>query len=123
MNNVLSLSPDFDINVLWKHVTVLITDYSSCMIDAVFHDLPILYYVPDYYEYLSGDRGFAVNPDSVMCGPKAFNEQSLAMELQNALSNPDSAKKDNYQKVYEMFWNGSKSLEEIWNDVFTYLNQ
>ena len=43
----------------------------------MYYYKPLIFYVPDIVEYNSGDRGFVINPNDIMCGPKAFNNEDL----------------------------------------------
>ena len=116
--NILNLDPKFDINVLLPHITVLVTDYSSVMFDAMYHNKPVLYLVPDYEEYKNGDRGFAINPDDVMCGPKFFSIEELKEDLSVYCKYTELAKGTNYNVVREKYWgNEFKGLGDIWRDI------
>ena len=117
--NVLTLTPEFDINVLLPHITLLSTDYSSVMFDAMYHYKPVLYLVPDIEEYKNGDRGLnLVNPFDVMCGPIFMSIDDLKNDLANYCKNPEKAKDDKYLKIRELYWGNKKvSLENIWYDI------
>lgn len=122
--NILNLAPDFDINVLLPHITLLVTDYSSVMFDAMYHRKPVLYLVPDFEEYKNGDRGFVIAPDTVMCGPKFFDIQELKRELPKYCQNPKLAIWDGYEGVREKYWgNTSKDISDIWNDIVKYIEK
>ena len=118
VENVLNLDPNFDINVLLPHITLLVTDYSSVMFDAMYHRKPVLYLVPDFNEYKNGDRGFVIEPDSVMCGPKFFTIDELKQQLPKFCHNPKLAIFDGYEEVREKYWgNTNKEISDIWDDI------
>ena len=124
LENVLSLEAEFDINVLLPHITLLVTDYSSVMFDAMYHRKPVLYLVPDFEEYKNGDRGFVIEPDSVMCGPKFFNLEELKRELPKYCQNPKLAIFDGYEEVREKYWgNTSKDISDIWDDIVKHIEK
>lgn len=115
--NCISLDPNFDINVLWPYIDVLVTDYSSCMIEGLALRKKMVFYVPDFEEYLSKDRGLSFDPKVVMCGPKARNIE----ELKEIMGNLDSIDTDTeaYTRARDIYWKETydKTLEDIWNDI------
>ena len=115
--NVIKLNPDFDINVLLPYITLLITDYSSVRMDAMFHNKATLFYVPDFEEYMCGDNGFLADPNEVMCGPKLKTVQELYEAIDKYIFNPDASKTPNYQEIRDRYWSSNKSLAEIWMDI------
>lgn len=116
--NVLNLPTEFDINVLLPYISVLITDYSSVMSDAMFHKKPVLYLVPDYDDYAKGDRGFVINPDEIMKGPRFDNINDLNKKLAYYCKYPDEAKLEGYYNAREKLWGkGNKNIGEIWQDI------
>lgn len=117
VGNVLSLNSEFDINVIMPDITLLVTDYSSVANDAMYHKKTVLYYVPDYDDYKKGSRGFAINPDDVMCGPKLYTIEQLSDALEKYIFKPESARLSNYESVRNRFWNDIDSMEIIWNDI------
>ena len=117
--NVLSLSPDFDINVIIPKITMLITDYSSAMSDAAFFHKPVLLYVPDFEEYVNGDNGVTDEAEELMNGPKFYNITELAEGIERYIASPDSAKPECYEAVREKYWGKERTLEEIWTDIET----
>lgn len=122
--NVLNLPSDFDINVLLPHVTLLITDYSSVMSDAMYHNKPVLYLVPDYEEYKNGDRGFVINPDEIMKGPIFKSIGELNGKLAYYCQNPDEAKFTGYEIAREKLWgNQDRKIEDIWQDIYKYVRK
>ena len=122
--NILSLSPNFDINVLYKYITLVITDYSSVMGDAVYFSKPVWFYVPDYNEYINGDRGFVAKPEELMCGPKFYN----IVSLKRAISNIDKLDAKKHSEIYkypyikEKYWGENKTIAEIWSDILEHIN-
>lgn len=115
--NIISLNSDFDINVLYRHITLIITDYSSVMIDAVYYDKPVWFYVPDYDEYMNGNRGFISDPNEIMCGPKFMDIVSLKQALDFIDRANVHIEKYDYHYLKKKYWSSQKSLSEIWNDI------
>lgn len=121
--NILNLSPEFDINVLLPFINILVTDYSSVMFDAMYHEKPVLYLVPDFNEYKNGDRGFVISPDEVMQGPIFYNIYELKEALVYYCKNPVEAKHKGYSHVREKYWGtDKKKLNNIWQDIVFYIS-
>lgn len=59
--NVLYIESDFDVNLIYECVDVVVSDYSSSISDALAKDLRVLHYVPDYEHYTKEDRGFVAD--------------------------------------------------------------
>lgn len=62
-NNIITLNPNFDVNILFNNIDLLITDYSSAAFDAIYKKKRILSYIPDYDNYSRQDRGFVNDYD------------------------------------------------------------
>jgi CDP-glycerol glycerophosphotransferase (TagB/SpsB family) len=58
VENVYSLNSNFDINVIYKYIDLLITDYSSAASDAIYWNKLTLEYCPDFKDYKNNERGF-----------------------------------------------------------------
>ncbi len=114
--HIMNLSPDFDVNIIIPHISLLISDYSSAVGEAMFFYKPVVFYVPDFEEYRSGDRGFVVDPDSIMCGPKSTDLKNLAKVLKDELEN-EKAPDQKYCKVRSDYYGKEKTMREIWNTI------
>jgi CDP-glycerol glycerophosphotransferase (TagB/SpsB family) len=101
--NVILLNEKFDINTLTPFMDLLITDYSSVAIDAMFHKVPILYFVPDYDYYIKNDRGFVIDFDKVLIGEKVFNVTQLIYYLKQWIQG-DVCWKFEYEEIRDLFW-------------------
>lgn len=116
-DNILSLEPSFDVNVIMSDITAVVTDYSSVWADAMFHRKPVFFFIPDFEEYMNKDRGFLINPKDIMCGPKSFTLEELKKQIILCSSDFSKAKTENYETVRGMYWGKERSLGEIWNDI------
>lgn len=114
---ILRLSPEFDINVLLPHITLLVTDYSSVRMDAMYQEKATLFYVPDFEEYKNGDNGFMADPDEVMCGPRLYTPKELRDAIETYCDAPEQAKSSNYEQIRSRYWSENRSLSEIWEDI------
>ena len=52
------IDSDFDINLLYNHIDVLITDYSSASSDCIYKGIKVISFIPDKNEYEHEERGF-----------------------------------------------------------------
>lgn len=120
--NIINLNPNFDINILLPLVDVLVTDYSSCMIEAIGLKKRVVFYVPDYDEYINEDRGLSFNPEVVMCGPKTYNIRELRDVILNI--NDISIESQEYNTAFELYWSetSNKKLNDIWKDILKQVN-
>lgn len=113
--NIVTLPHDFDINTIIPDTTILITDYSSVTGDAIFHNKPLIFFIPDFEEYNSTDRGFIINPSEVMVGSKPKTTEDLKKEIKIILETkfkPD----ERYKKLKDQYYN-DKHIEDIWKDI------
>ena len=114
--NVLSLGSEFDINVLMPLIDLLVTDYSSAMLDALFFRKQIIYYVPDYEYYIKDDRGFLIDYDSVCITPKLLDCKDLPNAIDCALK--ILSYDENSENIRKLFWKHPEwSYAEIWNTL------
>jgi len=114
--NIITLPHDFDINTIIPYASLLITDYSSVMGDAMYYDVPLLYYTPDIVEYTSKDRGFVINPQDIMCGPQVSDSSALTGSVACILEStyePD----ERYQAIKAEYYRDDKEMGDIWTDI------
>ncbi len=114
--NIINLPAEFDINTIIPMMTLMITDYSSVAGDAIYYYKPIIYYVPDYDEYLKKDVGFQRDPNEIMCGPKVKSIFDLEKCIESLLFDtyhPD----EKYMSVRKLYYNDKNSIDIIWQDI------
>lgn len=116
-NSICNLEMDFDINVIMPYITVLITDYSSAASDARFFHKPVLFYVPDMEEYMTGDNGVTEEAEELLSGPKFYSMDEFKDGLRFYIKKPNEAKPENYEKVRDKFWGEDRGMKEIWQDI------
>lgn len=81
-----------DIYAVLKYSTALITDYSSIYFDYLLLDRPIIYYIPDLYEYQTKCRGFYEPYENLTAGIYTTNENELINGLNNIICLKDEYK-------------------------------
>mgnify|MGYP000878897427 FL=1 len=72
-----------DAQELLKYSKILITDYSSCYIDYLLLNRPIIFFNYDYDDYLRMDRSLYFPYEKVTPGEKCQNFDELLVTLQN----------------------------------------
>lgn len=80
---------DFDSQMLLKYTDILISDYSSCYIDYLLLDRPIIFYNFDYDDYLKTDREMYFEYNLVTPGSKVSSCEELLSEIDILLNNKD----------------------------------
>lgn len=115
-NNILTLDSNFDINVITPYVTSIVTDYSSILADGLYHKKPIFLYVPDYDEYVHGERGISVDGEYILrAGIKFYKLEEFSAYLQK---NPLGEFPTCYDEIRNRVWGDKdKSIAEIWKDI------
>ena len=88
----------FDADVRYDEIlcefNVMISDYSSIAFDYLLLDRPIIYLLPDYYEYKSS-KGFVFNAvDMFMPGDKTYTFNELIIAIGEAIENPGKYSKE-----------------------------
>ena len=86
--NFYYLSADFDINLVYDYIDLLITDYSSTASDCTFKGIPSISFVPDFEEYVKEERGFNGNYDDYYPGDKTYTLGELTESMLRHLREP-----------------------------------
>lgn len=85
-SNVVDITAkEYDSQQLLNEADVLITDYSSCYIDYLLLDRPIIFYNFDIKEYIVNDREFYFNYHEVTPGVKVMDFNQLSMALKEII--------------------------------------
>lgn len=113
--NILYLDSDFDINLIYDYVDVVISDYSSSTSDAIAKDVRVLHYVPDYEHYEKNDRGFVADYHSYHPGIVVRVPEDFLSALKETLS--DSYFIDErlikYKECKSLLFDGQKPEMEV----------
>lgn len=114
---VLQLDPEFDGNVLFPYIDMVITDYSSVSWDALYHKKPVVFYMPDYDYYMKDDRGFVLQPEEFIIGPATYNINELIQLLNENKKDFSLMLPQNEDELFEKIWGEHKECAQIWNDI------
>lgn len=70
-------------------VDVMVTDYSSIYMDYLLLDRPVVFYCPDYDQYVTHNRTFQFPYDEMTPGPKCRTQEELHAALKLAAYGDD----------------------------------
>ncbi|HEV9341424.1 TPA: CDP-glycerol glycerophosphotransferase family protein [Streptococcus pneumoniae] len=98
---------------LLKCSNVLITDYSSCYIDYLLLNRPIIFFNYDYDDYLRVDRSLYFPYENVTPGEKCQNFDELLVTLQNLYVGKDDYREER-ENIKTFFYSSEtqKSVSE-----------
>ncbi len=121
---VVNLSQEIETQELLAIADILITDYSSCYIDYLHTQRPIVFFPFDIDDYMKYDREFYWDyyEDQITPGRKAMNEEELLSALLTYANHPDEdaeirAKSRDY---FHTFQDG-KASERVTNQILELL--
>nr|WP_303242606.1 CDP-glycerol glycerophosphotransferase family protein [uncultured Blautia sp.] len=119
--NILCLDASFDINVLYPYINAIVSDYSSCVFDAIYRHLPTIMYVPDLHKFQNGSNGLLFDIEDY-CKPILTTDLTELLYQMEVISKDkffvQNGKEELYAKIREDFWsNMESSYEKIWNDI------
>lgn len=107
-------------NAIPGNYKLLITDYSSIVFDYIYCNTPVIYFIPDYFEFRAGishnynkldlplENGF---------GPLTFNENSLIYEIESLIK-ANFKIIEKYNKRYKNFFMfKGEHRERLYNEI------
>lgn len=100
---------------------ILITDYSSCYIDYLLLNRPIIFYNYDMKDYQSKDRKLYFEYNEVTPGAKCGNAKELYNELKEILSGNDKYCEER-KKVGDLFYD-KKAQRKISDTLIDYIKR
>lgn len=80
------IDSDFDINLLYDYIDVLITDYSSASSDCIYKGIKIISFIPDKNEYEHDERGFVCEYSKYYPGDLTVSIDELEKAIQRCFS-------------------------------------
>jgi len=94
---------NFDTQELLYNADLLVTDYSSCFIDYLLLDRPILFHAYDYDLYLKNDRQMYFEFDEIVPGAISYQFKDFCDNLVRILSGDDSDR-DKRHTIRDFFY-------------------
>ncbi len=102
LNLPVKLAPQsIDTNALLPVADILISDYSSIIIDYMTLKRPVIHFIPDWDEY-KNERGLYFERDQLPW-PQCETTEELSALIQSALGNPGLYVNEAYEKFHESF--------------------
>jgi CDP-glycerol glycerophosphotransferase (TagB/SpsB family) len=93
LGHVTALDEAGELSATLRHVDVLVTDYSSVLVDFLLLDRPVVCYAPDLDAYRE-QRGFYVDYESFVPGPVVTDDDALVDAVGRALDDdPDAPRR------------------------------
>lgn len=91
-DNIVPLAHDLDVYTVLSGADVLISDFSSVIFDFLVLDRPIIYYLPDYDDFLAGSRSLNFRIEDIGVGPMCRDFEALLAAMAETRSNaaPDA---------------------------------
>lgn len=90
MSNIIEVTNmNFDSQFLLAKADILVTDYSSCYVDYLLKDKPILFYQYDKEDYVINDREFYFDGAEVMPGEITYEFTAFYESLERVILNPE----------------------------------
>src|SRR5699024_7869762 len=87
--NIYNIGNQLDINTkeLLLISDMLVTDYSSCYLDYILLDRPIIHFAYDYEQYLSSEQGLYYNLHDIAGGDIVIEIEDLLWSIENNIMN------------------------------------
>lgn len=124
-NNIINLTrlKEIDQQDILTVTDILITDYSSCFVDFLLTERPIIFYAYDYEKY-SKLQGFYYDYNEITPGIKAYNEDEVFDAIKKYFENPDFDK-DKRIKAKNMFhkYQDGNCSERVYQEIIKLLNK
>jgi CDP-glycerol glycerophosphotransferase (TagB/SpsB family) len=93
-----------NIEVIYRLADVLVTDYSSCFIDFMLTEKPMISFAYDYDSYINKERGFFYDMSTVFPGPICKDFESVIKSLDSQLRGIDRHDDQQYQNAKDIFF-------------------
>lgn len=113
---------NFDGQVLLKHADVLITDYSSCFVDYLLLDRPVIFYNYDYAEYVINDRDLYFDYESTTPGEKVKNFPELLNSLHKIMVLGEDAFGAERKRVKNIFYS-EDNQKTVGEKILSYVKE
>ncbi|HEL2411585.1 TPA: CDP-glycerol glycerophosphotransferase family protein [Streptococcus suis] len=117
LENVFCLDENFDVNVLYEHVDVVVSDYSSAVFDAIYREIPVLMYTPDLEEFKTGNVGLLFDLENYCSSFIVYDTDQLIDMINEVIKKRyfNEQRLDDYSKNMELFYDNRHSTYiEFW---------
>lgn len=117
-----------DISCVLRGADLVVTDYSSVYVDALFIEKPVFSFAYDYDHYRAEQDGLLYDMDIVFPGPLVQTSQALIEALDEELTSPSQTSSDRYRTARKVFFdhfddrNTERVLERVRRAMRSRLN-
>jgi len=113
-----------EISPIIRNLDLLITDYSSVYIDALFLNKPVIGFIYDFNNYREKEDGLLYNYAYAFPGPCVFNACDLAKAIDHELSSNAQTMSERYQIARNIFFDffDDANSERVVNRVRKLIN-
>lgn len=115
-----------DVEVLYRHADMLLTDYSSCFIDFMLTGRPMVSFAYDFDAYVGGERGLFYDMDQVFPGPVCRDFAQLQQALMEGFKPASAAERARYEWKRQLFldhrddanaWRVAQKIKQLYSGV------
>lgn len=107
----------FDAQELLYHADVLITDYSSCYIDYLLLNRPLILYTYDLDDYLKEERGLFISFNDLDIGYQPLTKSELNEALIDIVSSGTDRFKEKRERVKSIYFDESLAIGEARKEI------
>jgi CDP-glycerol glycerophosphotransferase (TagB/SpsB family) len=93
-----------DLEVLYQAADVLISDYSSCLVDFMLMGKPVISFAYDYDAYSNQERGLFYDLEKVFPGRVCRTFDELAEALEHSFVEPNEREREDYAWKRRIFF-------------------
>lgn len=115
-------STEYDTQLLLKKASMLISDYSSCYVDYLLLNKPVIFYNFDYHQYVLNDRDMYFDYNDTTPGPKVTDFPSLLQCLEKSINECDEHYKLEREKVKNIFYS-KENQEAVGKKILAYVKE
>ena len=113
-NGFYIMQKDSDVHPILKYTDAMITDYSGIYFDYLHLDKPIIYHIPDLYEYKTQCRGFYRPYETLTAGIYTKTDEDIIYAMQDVINGVDNCKDKRKALLNEMFiYQDGKNCERV----------
>lgn len=124
-NNIRVLNTEFDCNVLYPLIDIVITDYSSVAFDGIYKNIPTIMYVPDYDEFKNGKVGFLFDVEEKCGSIMTYDIPSLIDFIKECINHEFLVpqRRETYHYIQSEFFELAESnYNQIWDSIIKKAN-
>lgn len=114
-----------EVTALIRESDLVITDYSSVYIDALYLNKPVLGFTYDYEHFRDQQDGLLYDHDIIFPGPAVNNMSSLLVDMDNELSKNEQVNSTPYKIARKFFFDyrDEHNSQRVMDNIFRILSK